>query len=218
MRKQIFLTVLMILFTFSARGEDPLIINGDFTAENWPSGVIVPTQTASPNKLTFITGWTLLPDANIVGLGPNVASIPTPALELTGWGDNIFPSGLSQILGTTAGNLYSISFTVYDIGSNFSKINFSLNGNLLGENLNAQGGTVVGGTTKGQTYSYEFTSIGADEISFVWPGPAFTTQVSILADVNVTAVPEPGTYPLLVLAAAGLGAHLIRRRYRNKRH
>lgn len=205
---------LLVFLTGVATAQNPLIVNGDFTADNWPSGVIVPGSSDTPNKLTSITGWTLLPDANIVGLGPNVASIPTPALELTGWSDSIFPSGLSQILGTTAGSLYSISFTVYDIGSNISNINFSLNGNQLGSNLNAQSGTVVGGTTKGQTYSYEFTSIGNDEISFIWPGPATSTQVSILADVDVIAVPEPSTYALLALAAAGLGAHLNRRRRR----
>jgi hypothetical protein len=207
------ITAFLVSLTAVATAQNPLIVNGDFTAENWPSGVIVPGVNDSPNKLTSITGWTLLPNANIVGLGPNVASIPTPALELTGWGDSIFPSGLSQILGTTTGSLYSISFTVYDIGSSISNINFSLNGNLLGSNLNAQSGTVVGGTTKGQTYSYEFTSIGNDEISFVWPGPALSTQVSILADVEVTAVPEPSTYALLVLVAGVVGGvHVLRRR------
>lgn len=209
MRMLVSICALWFVLTAVASGQLPLIVNGDFSADNWPSGSIVPGSTDTPNKLTSITGWTLLPNANIVGLGPNVASIPTPALELTGWSDTIFPSGLSQTLGTTSGDLYSISFTVYDIGSNVSKIDFSLNGNLLGSNLNAQGGSIVGGSTKSQTYTYNFTSIGSDEISFVWPGPANSTQVSILADVKVAAVPEPSTSALLVLAVAGLAAHVL---------
>ena len=35
-----------------------------------------------------------------------------------------------------------------------------------------------------------------------------------LDDLSFTAVPEPSTYAMLVLAAAGLGAHLARRRRR----
>ena len=171
---------------------------------------------ASPNYLSSIVGWNILPGSQIVGIGPNFLSIPTAALELTGWDDTAFPGGVSQTLGTTAGNAYTISFAVYDIGSLISHINFSLNGTQLGTNLNAQGGSIVGGTTKRQTYSYNFTALGSDEISFVWPGPGGGPQVSILADVQVTsaAVPEPGTWA----AAASLagGAAFMRWRKRVK--
>ena len=180
-------------------------MNGDFSANGWPSGTLVPAQGANPNYVTSIPGWTILSGSKIVGIGPNFASIPTASLELTGWNDNGVPAGVSQTLGTTAGNPYTISFVIYDIGSLISKINFSLNGNQLGTNLNAQGGSIVGGTTKGQTYSYNFTALGSDDISFVWPGPGGGSQVSILADVQVTSavVPEPGTWAAAALLAGG---------------
>lgn len=183
-----------------------IIINGNFSANGWAPGSLVPASGASPNYLTSIVGWDLLPGSRIVGIGPNFASIPTPALELTGWNDIAFPGGVSQVLGTTAGTDYKISFSIYDIGSLISKINFTLNGTQLGTNLNAQGGSIVGGTTKGQTYNYNFTAVGSDLISFAWPGPGGGPQVSILADVQVVPaapVPEPGTWAAAALLVSG---------------
>lgn len=214
MKKTVASILIAAAFLGVSISQGALIINGDFSADGWPVGVITPATSASPNKLTSITGWSLLPDNNIVGIGPGVASIPTYALELTGWGDTVINSGLSQTLGTSAGNNYTISFMVYDIGAAISKINFSLNGNLLGSNLNAQGGSIIGGTTKGQQHSYNFTALGSDVISFVWPGPANSTQVSILADVQVTVpgpspVPEPGQVAASLLLLGGIGGYVF---------
>ena len=202
------LSALVGLLSAANPSQGALIVNGDFSANGWPAGNLVPASGANPNYVTSIVGWNILTGSKIVGIGPNFASIPTPSLELTGWNDDAFPGGVSQTLGTTAGSAYTISFSVYDIGSLISKINFTLNGNQLGTNLNAQGGSIVGGTTKGQTYSYNFTALGSDVVSFFWPGPGGSQQVSILANVQVTpaaAVPEPGTWAAAALLVGAAG-------------
>jgi hypothetical protein len=58
------------------------------------------------------------------------------------------------------------------------------------------------------------TTTGADPTGPVGSG-SYITSIGIDSAGNITAVPEPSTYALLTLAAAGLGAHIIRRRRKN---
>ena len=214
MKNLVIITVASALLA-AAPVQAALIVNGDFTADNWPANTFVPASTADPSYLTSITGWTLLPGATIVGIGAGGAGIPTPSLELTGWFDNAPGSGLSQTLGTTAGNSYTVGFTIYDFPNSNQKsnINFSINGNLIGSNLSGQTAT---GQSGSYTYSYDFTSLsGSDVISFVWPGPALSTQVSVLANVTVTTatpVPEPGTWAAMAVLAGGAALARWRKR------
>jgi hypothetical protein len=58
------------------------------------------------------------------------------------------------------------------------------------------------------------TTTGASPTGPVGSG-SYITSIGIDSAGNITAVPEPSTYALLALAAAGLGAHVIRRRRKN---
>jgi hypothetical protein len=176
-------------------GATPFIVNGDFTADNWPAGTAVP---ASPTNLSSLTGWTLASGAKIVGLGAGFGGIPTASVDLSGWDDNAPGLGISQTLGTLAGQQYQIAFTLYDFAPELSKVNFRLNGTLLGSSLGGGGG----GPASGLLHSYQFTAVGSDVVNFSFAGPANSTAVAILAGVTVTGVPEPSTY---AMALAGLG-------------
>ena len=61
------------------------------------------------------------------------------------------------------------------------------------------------------TYSNDFGLAGGGSAAGYYLG---TITLSDNGDVNFAAVPEPSTYALLALAAAGFGAHVIRRRKR----
>ena len=110
--------------------------------------------------------------------------------------------------GINAGVMGKLSTSTYAYGS-ISNVTLGLDLMRITPTLANGDGDVV-------AWQNEY-SITRDYGGTLGNGSAFylgTITLSTNGDVNFAAVPEPSTYALLALAAAGLGAHVIRRRRR----
>jgi hypothetical protein len=183
-----------------------LVVNGDFQDTNgltptagapgWydgvPAGWSSSTASLTFNVINYSSGNF---GANVQTLGP--ASPFTPLYQSVGILDSTGPVTLSfSILGFSP--TYGLAAAIYDAPA---------------------GGSPTSGTwTVLASASYTETSGGFQTL--VAPNVAASTPVAVAfwrfagspGIDNVTAVPEPSTYALLVLAAGGLAAHVARRR------
>jgi hypothetical protein len=149
------------------------------------------------------TGWIKFGS----GANANFNAAGGAALVLDGAANAYFFDGslntglvASSLPGANAVQIEAISSAAYD-GTGTVDINVWLNNNQLDLNGAAAGNsyTINGGFT--QNY-----------ITFAQFSAGFTSWT--VENWNVEVVPEPSTYALLMLGAAGFGAHLIRRRRR----
>jgi hypothetical protein len=194
------------LFAAADNAKAQLVVqNGDFQNTNgltanavpgWydgvPAGWSSSTASLTFNVINYSSGNF---GANVQTLGP--ASPFTPLYQSVGILDSTGPVTLSfSILGFSP--TYGLAAAIYDAPA---------------------GGSPTSGTwTVLASASYTETSGGFQTL--VAPNVAASTPVAVAfwrfagspGIDNVTAVPEPSTYALLVLAAGGLAAHVARRR------
>ncbi len=163
--------------------------NGTIVGNTTVNGALQPGN--SPGLLTFDNDLTLGSSA-VTTMEINGTGVRGTAFDAINVGGLLTYGGtLSLSLGTTFG-FGSYSFDLFDFGSTSGSFGAVDLGGLYSGSLVNNGSGVWGLTSGNDTWT-------------------FTESSGLLA---LDVVPEPSTYALLVLAAAGLGARVIRRRRR----
>ena len=188
---------------FSNGSQDWIYVSGvgpDAPATTFPTG-------GNPGGYATITpagGWGILVSPTVAGNAGG--GVPISSLSLTAGGPVTFRFDSKIISGASAGPV--------DNFNNAAGFKWEAwGGNALVGQTGDQRFSLIGDGTTWQTYTYNWTLPAlTDKLIFV-PLANYTTGAVVGLD-NVGVVPEPSTYALLALGAAGLGAHLVRRRRR----
>jgi len=147
----------------------------------------------------------------------------TGAQTFTGLRFAFAAGGALNISNRAGGNWVALAGTGISQSNNYS---ISIYGNNSASNIVYDGNTLASGTydlwvggVKTVTNIAKAQLAGSAVIdSFMFYGESSTANVATIQLDNIAyanyAVPEPSTYAMLALAAAGLGAHVVRRRRR----
>jgi hypothetical protein len=173
----------MILAMSAAPAKANLVVNGGFETGNF-------------------TGWT----ANAVSYPMYIVTGPVSegqfAAQIAGY--NSGPDTLSQSIGTAPGQSYTLSFDLWQDSGQPNGISVQWNGLTLYSATNS-------GTNSYVSFAFNVVGHGGDTLLFTdYNNPAFTYLDNVA--LNVSAVPEPSTWAMMVLGFCGLGFLAYRRK------
>ncbi len=151
----------------------------------------------------YFTGWTLGGNEGMTGIGYSGYYKSNSGNWFLEMGPHGSDGTLSQTLTTTTGQDYAFAFYLASEGDSPSDFSAYWDGTQLLSLTNPNSGVAYTSGGAYILYTYMVTGTGSDTIQFDFrddPG------VLLLDDISVSAVPEPGTFCLLIL---GLGLSVV---------
>lgn len=186
-----------------------LIDNGSFEAPliTGPCCNTVPSGS--------LPGWTITSgNVNVVNgtfgsSGPNLAGAGSQYLDLIGEGS---PGTISQTFSTVAGWTYTLSFLYsHNLFGGLQSASGSFSVGNLSDSVTHSTGSAS--NLAWQSFTGTFTGTGSDTLTFTNTAPTGGNAGLFLDAVSVqAAVPEPGTWLMMILGFLGVGFALRRRR------
>jgi PEP-CTERM motif len=176
-----------------------------------------------------LTDWSQNGGGTTPGIGITVVTLG--GTNTTGYGDNVpnyngttnaaffvddnANENLLQSVALTAGVTYTLSFGLFATQSGAANpFDFSLTssvGNILSE-TNTEMNVLPVGQWNGYSYTFTAPTTMSYLLDFDFTSGATPAKDVLLADVNISAVPEPSTWAMMILGFFGVGFIAYRRK------
>ncbi|GAB2890528.1 hypothetical protein GCM10027046_18980 [Uliginosibacterium flavum] len=179
--KNVFLALILAATAFTANAQQNLVVNGDFETGNF-------------------TGWTKSGNTSLSDVIANSVTSNSTYVWRSGATGSL--NYISQNLATTVGGLYTLSFDVFNSATSNQTFEAWFDGALVYSFSNE-----VQNWTNHGFANLVATGLSTELKFGVRNDPSFTR----LDNIGVTAVPEPGTYAMLLAGLGILGLSLKRR-------
>jgi choice-of-anchor C domain-containing protein len=178
-------------------------VNGSFESGTNP-GVFTPLTAGS----TAITGWTVGGDSvDYIGSYWNAQS-GSRSVDLSGNA----PGSIFQTFDTVLGQVYNVTFFLGANGDGpppTKSVSVTATGNAAG-NYSVGSTPFPPNVTAWSPFNYVFTATGTST-TLTFASTGTTAYGAALDNVNVTAVPEPAAWALMILGFGAIGGVMRRR-------